>query len=44
MGGLRSTPCEESCHRFSIPLQKSIDAGVISWNGQKPMLPPPEGR
>jgi len=44
MGGLRSTPCEESCHRCSIPLQKSIDAGVISWNGQKPMLPPPEGR
>ena len=23
------------------PLQKAIDAGVISWNGQKPSLPPP---
>ena len=23
------------------PLQKAIDAGLISWNGQKPALPPP---
>ena len=23
------------------PLQKAIDAGLISWNGQKPVLPPP---
>lgn len=23
------------------PLQKAIDAGLISWNGQKPNLPPP---
>lgn len=22
------------------PLQKAIDAGLISWNGQKPDLPP----
>ena len=25
----------------SSPLQKAIDAGLISWNGQKPNLPPP---
>jgi prevent-host-death family protein len=25
----------------SSPLQKAIDAGFISWNGQKPNLPPP---
>jgi hypothetical protein len=26
MGGLRSTPCEESCHRFSvITIKKTID-------------------
>ena len=23
------------------PLQKAIDAGLISWNGQKPVIPPP---
>ena len=23
------------------PLQKAIVAGLISWNGQKPVLPPP---
>jgi prevent-host-death family protein len=23
------------------PLQNAIDAGVISWNGQKPVFPPP---
>ena len=23
------------------PLQKAIDAGLISWNGQKPVFPPP---
>jgi prevent-host-death family protein len=23
------------------PLQKAIDAGLISWRGQKPNLPPP---
>ncbi len=26
---------------ISSPLQKAIDAGLISWNGQKPNLPPP---
>ena len=23
------------------PLQKAIEAGIISWNGKKPVLPPP---
>ena len=23
------------------PLQKAIDAGVISWNGKNPVIPPP---
>ena len=23
------------------PLQKAIDAGIVSWNGQKPVFPPP---
>ena len=23
------------------PLQMAIDAGLISWNGQKPVFPPP---
>ncbi|MEX1316972.1 MAG: type II toxin-antitoxin system prevent-host-death family antitoxin [Synechococcaceae cyanobacterium] len=23
------------------PLQQAIDAGVISWSGQKPVFPPP---
>jgi prevent-host-death family protein len=25
----------------SNPLQAAIDAGIVSWNGQKPVLPPP---
>jgi prevent-host-death family protein len=25
----------------SNPLQRAMDAGVISWNGQNPVLPPP---
>ena len=23
------------------PLQKAIDAGIVTWNGQKPVFPPP---
>lgn len=23
------------------PLQSAIDAGIVSWNGQKPIFPPP---
>ena len=26
---------------ISSPMQKAIDAGLISWNGQKPVIPPP---
>ena len=26
---------------ITSPLQKAIDAGLISWNGQKPDFPPP---
>jgi prevent-host-death family protein len=26
---------------ISSPLQKAIDAGLISWNGQKPVIPSP---
>jgi hypothetical protein len=26
---------------ITSPLQKAIDAGLISWNGQKPVFPPP---
>jgi antitoxin (DNA-binding transcriptional repressor) of toxin-antitoxin stability system len=26
---------------FTKPLQKAIDAGIVSWNGQKPNLLPP---
>ena len=26
---------------ISTPLQKAIDAGLISWNGHKPVFPPP---
>ena len=26
---------------LTSPLQKAIDAGLISWNGEKPNLPPP---
>ena len=26
---------------ITSPLQKAIDAGLISWNGEKPNLPPP---
>ncbi len=26
---------------LSNPLQAAIDAGIISWNGEKPVLPPP---
>jgi prevent-host-death family protein len=31
-------PAESSS---TSPLQKAIDAGLISWSGQKPNLPPP---
>ncbi len=37
----RITAIKSAVSAITNPLQKSIDAGVISWNGQKPILPPP---
>ena len=37
----RITAVNPAESRSSSPLQKAIDAGLISWNGQKPNLPPP---
>jgi prevent-host-death family protein len=37
----RITAIKSAASAITNPLQKSIDAGVISWNGQKPILPPP---
>jgi len=37
----RITAVKHADSRISSPLQKAIDAGLISWNGQKPNLPPP---
>jgi len=37
----RITAVKPADSGISSPMQKAIDAGVISWNGQKPNLPPP---
>jgi len=37
----RITAVKHADSRISSPLQKAMDAGLISWNGQKPNLPPP---
>ncbi|GDX74499.1 hypothetical protein LBMAG40_11560 [Cyanobium sp.] len=37
----RITAVKPADSEISSPLQKAIDAGLISWNGQKPNLPPP---
>ena len=37
----RITAVKQADSGISSPMQKAIDAGVISWNGQKPNLPPP---
>ena len=37
----RITAIKPAASAITNQLQKSIDAGVISWNGQKPILPPP---
>jgi len=37
----RITAIKTAASASANPLQKAIDAGVISWNGQKPVLPPP---
>ena len=37
----RITAVKPAAPAPTCPLQKAIDAGLISWNGQKPNLPPP---
>ena len=37
----RITAVKPADSGISSPMQKAIDAGVITWNGQKPNLPPP---
>jgi prevent-host-death family protein len=37
----RITAVKPADSEITGPLQKAIDAGLISWNGQKPNLPPP---
>ena len=37
----RITAVKPAYSGITSPLQKAIDAGLISWNGQKPNLPPP---
>jgi prevent-host-death family protein len=37
----RITAVEPPESTSTNPLQKAIDAGLISWSGQKPNLPPP---
>lgn len=37
----RITAVKQADSEISSPLQQAIDAGLISWNGQKPVIPPP---
>ena len=37
----RITAVRQSEPVSTNPLQKAIDAGIVSWNGQKPVFPPP---
>jgi prevent-host-death family protein len=37
----RITAVKPAEPKSTDPLQKAIDAGLISWNGQKPAFPPP---
>ena len=37
----RITAVKPSAPAQTSPLQKAIDAGLISWNGQNPVIPPP---
>ncbi|MFN7678869.1 MAG: type II toxin-antitoxin system Phd/YefM family antitoxin [Cyanobacteriota bacterium] len=39
----RITAVKATDPTVSNPLQRAIDADVISWNGQKPVLPPAAG-
>ena len=37
----RITAVKPAASASTDPLQQAIDAGVISWNGQNPVIPPP---
>ena len=37
----RITAVKPADSGITSPLQKAIDVGLISWNGEKPNLPPP---
>ena len=37
----RITAVKPAAPAPTSPLQKAIDAGLISWNGQNPVIPPP---
>lgn len=37
----RITALKQAESTSTNPLQKAIDVGLISWNGQKPVFPPP---
>lgn len=37
----RLTAIKQPDSTAANPLQKAIDAGIVSWNGQKPVFPPP---
>lgn len=37
----RITAAKPAKPTATTPLQKAIDAGPISWSGQKPVFPPP---
>ena len=37
----RITAVKPADSGITSPLQKAMDAGLISWNGQKPVFPPP---
>ena len=37
----RLTAIKQPDSSAANPLQKAIDAGIVSWNGQKPVFPPP---
>ena len=37
----RITAVKPAASGLSSSLQKAIDAGLISWSGQKPVFPPP---
>jgi prevent-host-death family protein len=37
----RITAVKPADSEISNPTQQAIDAGLISWNGKKPVMPPP---